>query len=161
MRRGAVEASIFTTQFDEDFKGIFKQAALGRRTNAERLGISVYELAPECPRELSGYHLHYGNEELLIVLTGRPTLRTPEGERVLDEGDIAAFPAGRSGAHCVYNDTEEPVRYLMLSTMNAPDVVGYPDAGKVGVINRQPGPHAGEDELAAWFRLEDQVGPED
>jgi uncharacterized cupin superfamily protein len=109
-------------------------------------------------RELSGYHLHYGNEELLIVLAGRPTLRTPERERVLDEGDIAAFPAGRSGAHCVYNDTKEPVRYLMLSTMNAPDVVGYPDAGKVGVINRPPGSAGDEDELAAWFRLDDRVG---
>jgi hypothetical protein len=48
MKRGAVEANIFTTQFDEDFKGIFRQAALGRRTNSERLGISVYELDPEC-----------------------------------------------------------------------------------------------------------------
>jgi uncharacterized cupin superfamily protein len=152
-----VEANILTTQFDEDFKGIFKQAALGPRASAEHLGISVYELAPECPRELSGYHLHDGNEELLIVLAGRPTVRTPEGERVLDEGDIVAFPAGRSGAHCVYNDAKEPVRYLMLSTMNAPDVVAYPDAGKVGAINRPPGPHREEDELAAWFRLEDRV----
>ena len=75
-----MEANIFTTQFDEDFKGIFKQAALGPRVNAERLGISLYELAPECPRELSGYHMHYGNEELLIVLAGRPTVRTPEDE---------------------------------------------------------------------------------
>jgi hypothetical protein len=49
------------------------------------------------------------------------------------------------------------VRYLMLSTMNAPDVVAYPDSGKVGGINRQPGSAGDEDELAAWFRLEDQV----
>ena len=53
-----MDANIFTTQFDEDFKGIFKQAALGGHAKAEQLGISVYELAPECPRELSGYHLH-------------------------------------------------------------------------------------------------------
>ena len=65
------------------------------------------------------------------VLAGRPTVRTPEGGRVLDEGDIVAFPAGRSGAQCSYNDSKEPVRYLTLSTMNAPDVVAYPDSGKV------------------------------
>jgi uncharacterized cupin superfamily protein len=63
------------------------------------------------------------------VLAGRPTVRTPEGERVLDEGDIVAFPAGRSGAHCAYNYSKELMRYPMLS----------------------------EDELAAWLRLEDQV----
>jgi hypothetical protein len=39
----------------------------------------------------------------------------------------------------------------MLSTMNAPDVVAYPDSGKVGVINRPPGSAGDEDELAAWF----------
>jgi uncharacterized cupin superfamily protein len=54
------------------------------------------------------------------VLPGRPTVRTPEGERVLDEGDIVAFPAGRPGAQCAYNDSKEPVRYLTLSTMSAP-----------------------------------------
>ena len=43
------------------------------------------------------------------------------------------------------------------STMNAPGVVAYPDSGKVGVINRPPGSAGDEDELAAWFRLEDQV----
>jgi uncharacterized cupin superfamily protein len=91
------------------------------------------------------------------VLAGRPTVRTPEGERVLDEDDIVAFPAGRSGAQCAYNDSKEPVRYLTLSTMNAPDVVAYPDSGKVGVINRPPGSAGDEDELAASFRLEDQV----
>jgi hypothetical protein len=36
-------------------------------------------------------------------------------------------------------------------------VVPYPDSGKVGVINRPPGSAGDEDELAAWFRLEDQV----
>jgi uncharacterized cupin superfamily protein len=68
---------------------------------------------------------------------------------------------GRSGAHCVYNDSKEPVHYLMLSTMNAPDVVAYPDSGKIDVINRPPGSAGDEDELAAWFRLADQVDSRD
>jgi quercetin dioxygenase-like cupin family protein len=32
------------------------------------------------------YHAHHGSEELLIVLRGRPMLRTPDGERQLEEG---------------------------------------------------------------------------
>ena len=32
------------------------------------------------------YHFHHGGEELLIVLRGTPTLRSPDGERELKEG---------------------------------------------------------------------------
>ena len=45
----------------------------------------------------------------------------------------------------------------MLSEMNAPDVMVYPDSAKVGVISRPPGSPGDEDELAAWFRVSDQV----
>ena len=49
------------------------------------------------------------------MLRGRPTLRTPEGERELAEGEVVAFPPGRGGAHQLINATDEPVRYLMVS----------------------------------------------
>ena len=39
------------------------------------------------------YHAHFGNEELLVVLGGRPTLRTERGEQLLAPGDVAAVPA--------------------------------------------------------------------
>ncbi len=123
----------------------------------EKLGISLYELAPGAPRELSTYHLQYANEELLIVLSGHPTLRTPDGERRLEEGEVTVFPVGPRGAHQLFNETDEPVRYLVLSTMNAPDVMAYPDEGRVGMISRPPGSRGDEEELAAWFRLDDQV----
>jgi uncharacterized cupin superfamily protein len=152
-----MDANIFTSEFDDDFRGLAKRARLGWRAGTERLGVSLYELASGAPRELSKYHLQYANEELLIVLSGRPTLRTPDGERRLEEGEIAVFPIGARGAHQVFNETDEPVRYLMLSTMNAPDVMAYPDEGRVGLISRPPGSRGDEEELAAWFRLDDQV----
>jgi uncharacterized cupin superfamily protein len=157
VKEAAVEANIFTERFDEDFKDLVKRARLGRRAGSEQIGLSLYELGPGAPREAVKYHLQHANEELLIVLSGSPTVRTPEGERRLDAGDVVVFPAGRRGAHQVFNETDEPVRYLMLSTMNAPDVMEYPDDGKIGVISRPPGSTGDEDELAAWFRLEDQV----
>jgi uncharacterized cupin superfamily protein len=70
---------------------------------------------------------------------------------------VVAFRCGEQGAHSVANDTDEPVRYLMLSEMNAPDVMVYLAANKVGVISRPPGSPGDEDEFAAWFRLGDQV----
>ena len=77
------------------------------------------------------YHAHHANEEWVIVLRGEPTLRTPEGEHVLKEGDVVAFPRGRDGAHQIINRTDSPVRVLMLSSMAGPDIVDYIDSGKV------------------------------
>ena len=65
------------------------------------------------------------------MLGGAPTLRTPEGEQVLKEGDVACFPRGKDGAHQIINRTASPVRVLMLSSRVAPDIVEYVDSGKV------------------------------
>ena len=107
-----------------------KDCWVGRRIGAELIGGSLYELAPG--DRLWPYHLHHANEEWLVVVEGEPTLRTPEGERQLREGDVACFVRGQAGAHQVGNRTEAPVRVLMLSTMLSPEIVEYPDTGKVG-----------------------------
>jgi uncharacterized cupin superfamily protein len=92
------------------------------------LGASVYELGPG---NFGVYHFHHGSEELLIVLRGRPTLRTPEGERVLAEGEAVHFPTGPDGAHSVRNDTEEPVRFVVAAARVFPEVVEYPDLNQI------------------------------
>jgi uncharacterized cupin superfamily protein len=110
-----------------------KDAWVGARIDAELIGGSMYELEPG--NRLWPYHTHHGNEEWMIVLRGRPMLRTPEGEEQLDEGDVVAFRRGKDGAHQVRNDTEAPIRVLMLSTLLAPDIVEYLDSGKVSVVD--------------------------
>lgn len=107
-----------------------KAATVGKRIGGELIGAGVYEVEPG--NKLWPYHTHHANEEWLLVLRGQPTLRTPEGERQLDEGDVVCFPRGKAGAHQVRNGTDSPVRVLMLSTLIAPDVVEYLDSGKVG-----------------------------
>jgi uncharacterized cupin superfamily protein len=109
--------------------------AAGRATRlprGEQLGGTVYEIAPE---GTSGYyHFHHGAEELLVVLRGRPTLRTPDGERQLEEGDVVHFPVGPNGAHQLINKSAAPVRYLMFSTRPSPEAVEYPDSRQVSVM---------------------------
>lgn len=78
---------------------------------------------------VSPYHAHHANEELLLVLTGRPRLRTPDGTRRLGAGDVVAFPRGHAGAHRVSNPGEEPARVLIFSTMNFPEVAEHLDTG--------------------------------
>ena len=111
--------------------------AEGKRRFGEELGGTlwggtVYELAPG--KRAFPYHWHFGEEEWLLVVTGAPTLRTPEGERVLAPWDVAVFVRGEAGAHEVRNETGEPVRIVMFSTCSDPEVCVYPDSGKVGVF---------------------------
>jgi uncharacterized cupin superfamily protein len=110
-----------------------KDAWVGARIGAELIGGSMYEL--EAGDRLWPYHTHHGNEEWMIVLRGRPTLRTPEGERELEEGDVVCFRRGREGLHQIRNGTDAPLRVLMLSTLLAPDIVEYADTNKVSVVD--------------------------
>jgi uncharacterized cupin superfamily protein len=123
-----------------------KDAWVGARIGAELIGGSMYELEPG--ERLWPYHTHHANEEWLIVVRGEPTLRTPEGEQALREGDVVCFRRGREGMHQVKNATDSPIRILMLSTMIRPDIVEYPDSGKIGarsvagerILLSRPGP---------------------
>jgi uncharacterized cupin superfamily protein len=110
-----------------------KDAWVGAHVGAELIGASMYEL--EAGDRLWPYHTHHANEEWVIVLRGSPTLRTPEGERDLVEGDVVAFPRGQDGAHQILNRTNNAIRVLMLSTLLSPDIVEYLDSGKVSVVD--------------------------
>jgi len=92
------------------------------------LGASLYELGPG---NFNVFHFHHGAEELLVVLRGRPTLKSQDGERVLAEGEVVHFPRGPAGAHGVRNDTDEPARYLVAGIRVMPEVVEYPDLKQI------------------------------
>ena len=103
----------------------------GSLVGAGELGASVYELPPGqaiCP-----YHYEYGEEEWLLVLEGRPTLRQPEGSDVLAPWDVVCFPTGPRGAHGVRNETAETVRVLMWSSVKHPAATVYPDSDKIAI----------------------------
>jgi uncharacterized cupin superfamily protein len=106
-----------------------REARAATPIGAELLGGTLYELEPG--NRLFPYHLHHANEEWLIVVRGRPTLRSPDGEQELVEGDVVCFPRGPAGAHQVSNRTGSPLRVLMLSSRIRPEIVEYPDSGKV------------------------------
>jgi uncharacterized cupin superfamily protein len=56
------------------------------------LAVALWELDPG---EKVEYHFHHGNEETIIVLRGRPTLRTPQGERSSTRARSCTSRAGR------------------------------------------------------------------
>jgi uncharacterized cupin superfamily protein len=123
-----------------------RDAFVGRRLNAELIGGSLYELEPG--NTLWPYHTHHANEEWLLVVRGCPTLRHADGEQQLAEGDVVCFRRGKDGFHQIRNETDGPVRVLMISTLIAPEIVEYPDSGKIGarsadgerILLGRPGP---------------------
>jgi uncharacterized cupin superfamily protein len=122
-----------TVEYDETDPEGYRagMARFGPSIGASKLGASLYELPPGqsvCPS-----HYEYPEEEWLIVLDGRPTLRHPQGEDDLEQGDVVCFPAGPEGAHKVTNRTQDTVRVLMFSTKTDPAVAVYPDSDKIGV----------------------------
>jgi uncharacterized cupin superfamily protein len=108
--------------------GLFR---MGPDAGAKDTGTSLYELPPG--QALCPYHYEYGEEEWLLVVEGRPHLRTPDGTEQLDPLDMAFFPKGPEGAHKISNETDAPVRVLMWSSVVYPTATAYPDSDKVGL----------------------------
>lgn len=125
-----------TWEFEIEQPFPMKAARVGAQAGAIRLGASVYELGPGATA--SPLHLHHGNEELVVVLSGSPLLRRLDGREQLAVGDIVALPAGREGAHRIENDGPETARVLIVSTMRFPDVVEHPDSNKVLLLTGSP-----------------------
>ncbi len=107
-------------------------ARVGAEAGAKELAANVYELDPGAVG--SALHIHNANEELLLVLAGALSLRGPDGTQLLPTGAVVAFPRGLAGAHSLVNQTDAPVRYLVVSTTNRPDVVEYPETGATLVV---------------------------
>jgi uncharacterized cupin superfamily protein len=115
----------------------WRRSRIGRQTGARRLGASLFEVPPGAAT--FPLHIHHANEEMLVVVAGRPTLETLSGSRQLQPGEVVACPAGRDGAHRLTNDTGEPVRVLVVSTMHAPDINEFPETGEFWVRDYVPG----------------------
>jgi uncharacterized cupin superfamily protein len=114
-----------------------RRAPVGRQAGARRLGASVFELGPG--QAAFPLHYHLANEEMLFVLQGSPSLRTPERERTLEPGEVVALPVGERGAHQVVNRSREPARILIASQMVAPELVIRPESEKLSALGRAPG----------------------
>lgn len=133
----------------------FKRKKLAEAAESEQIGCSLYEIPPG--QKAWPYHYHTGNEEAMFVLSGSGTLRLDEKTIRISEGGYVALLTGERGVHRVINDTEESLTYLMISTMNEPDVTVYPDSEKFGVYVGSPPGRAGNRDLHGYYRLDDDV----
>ena len=137
----------------------YRRRQLGSAAGGQRLGCSLYEVSPG--RTAFPRHYHLANEEAIYVLEGSGTLRIgQEGEEVeVSQGDYVALPVGADGAHQLVNSSDAALRYLCFSTMVEPDVMVYPDSGKVSVFGgAAPGGPKEERTFARFLRDDAEVG---
>jgi uncharacterized cupin superfamily protein len=100
---------------------------------ARQLGVAVDIVPPgkrSCP-----YHLHHAQEEMFIVLEGSGTLRVAGEMLPITRGDIITIPAGREYPHHILNTSDAPLKYLSISTRQAPEICEYPDSDKVNAYS--------------------------
>ena len=71
--------NVFADEWDDPFPPTpgWEQHVKRLVPRGHDLGMSLYEL-PSGQTQVA-YHFHHGNEEALLVLRGRPTVRTPNG----------------------------------------------------------------------------------
>jgi len=103
---------------------------VARAVGSAATAMFIYDLEPG--QSSSPYHYEYA-EEWLLVVDGTIVVRTPDGERTLERGDLVRFPSGPAGAHKAMNRGESPARMLMFSSSRQPAVSVYPDSDKIGV----------------------------
>jgi uncharacterized cupin superfamily protein len=60
-------------------------------------------------------HWHEGEDELLVMLSGRAVLVEDDGETELVAGDIAAWPKGVRNGHNLINRSDEPCSFVCVS----------------------------------------------
>ncbi|MBA2664723.1 MAG: cupin domain-containing protein [Bradymonadaceae bacterium] len=94
-------------------------SAFGRRFGLTRLGIH-HELLPP-GRRTSWPHAESGEEEFVYVIEGRPHVWLDGHLHALEPGDAVGFVAGTGLAHTFINNSDEPVRLLVVGDTNRDD----------------------------------------
>ena len=98
------------------------------------------------------------NEELFFVLEGKGSIRIGEATYEIRAGDLIDLPPGPDSAHQIRNDSDAPLRYLAVSTMESPEVVEYPDSRKLGVLaGAPPGRATTKGSIRHFTKIDDAV----
>lgn len=115
---------------DYGLKTLFPR--LGKVCGATHFTFDIRKLDPDAYS--FPYHFHRNSEELMMLISGSMTVRTPEGLSILESGDLVFFETGETGAHQFYNHSSDPCVYLDIRSTFGIDISEYPDSGKINIL---------------------------
>jgi len=103
--------------------------SIGKLFHSKNIGFHLEILNPKsfsCP-----YHYHEKEEELCIVMEGDAILRQNNQYRKIKTGDLVYFATGPENAHHIYNHSDKPLKFFVLSTQDPDEICHYPDSLKI------------------------------
>jgi uncharacterized cupin superfamily protein len=151
------ENEVDWTELAQGERFAYRRKLLGQASGAEKLGCSMFEIAPG--KRAFPFHYHFANEEALYIVSGAGTLRLGAEEFAVGAGHFVSFRSGPNDPHQLINTGSEPLRYLCFSTMIGPEVCGYPDSKKIALIaGRAPGGSRTVSAMRKCFREDSEVG---
>jgi uncharacterized cupin superfamily protein len=130
------------------FGGMRQRA--GAAAGAQKLGYSFFSVPPG--KAAFPYHTHTGNEEMIYIIDGDGTLRLGKDEVAVASGTVIACLPGSEYPHQLINTGRRELRYLVVSTMEYPDISQYPDSNKIGAYANPAGRAQGAGFRALYVR---------
>lgn len=127
LRAGDVAAEVCGNNYPAQWSdlGRAEDIALSDAGGLTQFGAFVEILYPGAQTSLR--HWHEEEDEFLYVLSGQPTLIENDGPHRIGPGACACWPRGVANAHCLRNDTDEPVTLFIVGTRLPEDAAHYPD----------------------------------
>lgn len=147
------KTNIHTAEYRESSHGEkFQRAtvALGDMHADYGLGCSAFRVQPG--KRAFPKHAHLANDEALFIVSGRGSLTVGEETEAVTAGDFVMLPRGEAHAHVLVNDGDEELLYLCMSTMIMPEVVHYPDSGKLGVLGSKDFWSGGKPGISGFYK---------
>lgn len=126
----------------------YSKREITSREDFNQCYVAIYEIPPN----KSNYPLHYhtANTEVFYIIQGEGILVTSDGQKKIKQGDFIVCPPSEKSAHKLMNTSKsEVLKYIDFDTTNSPDIVSYPDSGKVGIIIHN--------KSSNFFRSEEEV----
>ncbi len=117
-----------TVGYPEPFRTRMGKAnwrALGDHFGLTQFGVSFETLEPHA--QSSVRHWHTLADEFLYVIEGVLTLRTNDGEFVIEPGMCMGFKAGDKNAHHLVNRSNALAKFIVVGSRVPGDTAFYPD----------------------------------
>ena len=108
--------------------GVTRTRLLSQAAGLTQFGAYWQDLAPGATT--SDRHWHSAEDEIVLILTGTPTLIDDSGPRDLTPGDAVGWRAGVANAHHIRNLTDAPATLIIIGSRVARDICRYPDLGR-------------------------------